>query len=140
MLLLSTNALPRNRSRQFAPAEGYDYHPLMPAPDAENAIEGAGEVSTETTCSICMEEVNTHPDPADGPLLNLNARRSYAVAPCHHLFHTKCLQQWMAVKVSSPVFLELMPDHLPTVQAAAAAALRRHSCTSIPRTHTICNA
>lgn len=72
----------------------------MPTPDAENALGGVGEMPAETTCSICMEEVNTHPDPADGPLLNLNARRSYAVAPCHHLFHTKCLQQWMAVKVS----------------------------------------
>ncbi|CAK9785846.1 hypothetical protein CC85DRAFT_287654 [Cutaneotrichosporon oleaginosum] len=95
--------------KRFAPAEGYDYHPLLPAPDAENAVEGAGEVPAETTCSICMEEVNTHPDPADGPLLSLNARRSYAVAPCHHLFHTKCLQQWMALKTICPLCKRPLP-------------------------------
>ncbi|BEJ11489.1 hypothetical protein CspHIS471_0109110 [Cutaneotrichosporon sp. HIS471] len=95
--------------KRFAPAEGYDYHPLLPVPDAENALEGRGEIPAETTCSICMEEVNTHPDPADGPLLNLNARRSYAVAPCHHLFHTKCLQQWMAVKTICPLCKRPLP-------------------------------
>lgn len=63
-----------------------------------------------------MEDVNVHPagvgvPPAEGDeagpsgapsasaLLAINARRAYAVAPCHHLFHTKCLQQWMTIKV-----------------------------------------
>jgi hypothetical protein len=96
---------------RFAPVAGYDYHPLLPTPDAENALEGggAGELPAETTCSICMEDVDTYPDPADGPLLNLNARRNYAVAPCHHLFHTKCLQQWMAVKTICPLCKRPLP-------------------------------
>lgn len=34
----------------------------------------------------------------------------------------------------------LTADHLPTVQAAAAAALSSVAVVRIPRTHTICNA
>lgn len=47
-----------------------------------------------------MEEVDTSPGPSSEVLLGMNRRRSYAVAPCHHLFHTKCLAQWLAIKVS----------------------------------------
>ena len=47
-----------------------------------------------------MEPVDTRPGPSGEVLLGINPRRAYALAPCHHLFHTKCLTQWMAVKVS----------------------------------------
>jgi hypothetical protein len=59
-------------------------------------------MDTETTCSICMEEVDLHPSSGSDAqaLLGLNGRRQYALAPCHHLFHTKCLSQWLAIKVS----------------------------------------
>lgn len=53
----------------------------------------------EKTCSICMEEVDTSAGPSSEVLLGMSRRRSYAVAPCHHLFHTKCLAQWLAIKV-----------------------------------------
>jgi hypothetical protein len=46
-----------------------------------------------------MEEVDTSAGPSSEVLLGMNRRRSYAVAPCHHLFHTKCLAQWLAIKV-----------------------------------------
>ena len=84
---------------QLAPPETYNYHPLLPPADPENPAD----TSLETTCSICMEEVNIHPQSGAGgageALLGIGGR-GYAVAPCHHLFHTKCLSQWMAVKVS----------------------------------------
>lgn len=80
------------------PAESYDYHPLLPPADPENPSPLS---SAEKTCSICMEEVDTHPGTSSEVLLGMKPRRSYALAPCHHLFHTKCLQQWLAIKVSA---------------------------------------
>lgn len=81
---------------QFKPSESYNYHPLLPPVDAENPSTD----SSEKTCSICMEEVDTRPGPTSEVLLGINPRRAYALAPCHHLFHTKCLAQWLAIKVS----------------------------------------
>jgi len=79
---------------QLAPAESYNYHPLLPPSDPENPPPSA-----EETCSICMDPVDTRPGPSGEVLLGINLRRAYALAPCHHLFHTRCLAQWMAVKV-----------------------------------------
>lgn len=28
-------------------------------------------------------------------------RKSYSLAPCSHLFHTECLEKWLAIKVCS---------------------------------------
>lgn len=90
---------------QLQPADLYNYHPLLPSssdsksssdPDPEAQAELSIE---EKTCSICMEEVDTSAGPSSEVLLGMNRRRSYAVAPCHHLFHTKCLAQWLAIKV-----------------------------------------
>ncbi|KAL1409803.1 hypothetical protein Q8F55_003800 [Vanrija albida] len=98
--------------KSFAPKEAYNYHPILPPADAENA--GGGAFEGGTTCSICMEEVSTHPsgpstDGSGGALLGLNARASYAVAPCHHLFHTKCLAQWLAIKTICPLCKRSLP-------------------------------
>jgi len=32
------------------------------------------------------------------------AKKNYSLAPCHHLFHTECLEWWLAIKVR-PSFL-----------------------------------
>lgn len=93
------------------PAESYNYHPLLQPPDAESGPLLSGPA--ETTCSICMEEVDVGPHGhgasssaggstapfAGEAILGLGNRRAYALAPCHHLFHTKCLAQWLAIKV-----------------------------------------
>jgi hypothetical protein len=92
--------------KQLQPADSYNYHPLLPSssPDAKVDPEAQAELSIEEkTCSICMEEVDTSPGPSGEVLLGMNRRRSYAVAPCHHLFHTKCLAQWLAIKVSEVI-------------------------------------
>ncbi|WVQ85781.1 hypothetical protein IAT38_007948 [Cryptococcus sp. DSM 104549] len=36
-------------------------------------------------------------------------RRSYAVAPCGHVFHTKCLAQWMGIKTICPLCKRSLP-------------------------------
>jgi hypothetical protein len=85
----------------MAPAESYNYHPLLPPSDPENPISK----EDERTCSICMEEVDVRPGPSGEVLLGMNPRRGYALAPCHHLFHTRCLSQWLAIKVSRKILL-----------------------------------
>lgn len=84
--------------KQFQPAESYNYHPAMPPADPENPAD-----ESEKTCSICMEEVDTKPGPSGEVLLGMSSRRAYALAPCGHLFHTKCLAQWLGIKVSHDV-------------------------------------
>ena len=88
---------------QLQPADTYNYHPLLPTSSASDDPEAQADQALlveEKTCSICMEEVDTSAGPSSEVLLGMNRRRSYAVAPCHHLFHTKCLAQWLAIKVS----------------------------------------
>jgi hypothetical protein len=62
-----------------------------------------------------MEEVDTSAGPSSEVLLGMSRRRSYAVAPCHHLFHTKCLAQWLAIKVD---LYHLLSSILVNVTAA----------------------
>lgn len=106
---------------KFAPPDAYDYHQPLPMPDPEAPEQDFGN------CSICMEPIvvaqgtsstsDKHPHATESstPLgaaasgvghvgskvMSMNIRRTYALAPCHHLFHTECLSQWLAIKVSS---------------------------------------
>ena len=55
----------------------------MSLPDSENPEYSLGD------CSICMEPIYVQPDSNDEMPARLKAvanRRTYAVAPCHHLF------------------------------------------------------
>ncbi|KAF8586058.1 hypothetical protein K439DRAFT_1409339 [Ramaria rubella] len=84
----------------------YDYHPLIPTPDAEAPKQSLGD------CAICMEPIMVHSESPVGStkgtssqLLSSTAaglRRVYALAPCHHVFHTQCLEQWLAIKNICP--------------------------------------
>ncbi|OBZ78657.1 DSC E3 ubiquitin ligase complex subunit 1 [Grifola frondosa] len=101
----------------------YDYHPPMPLPDPEAPEQTLGD------CAICMDAIQV--DPAlrrrskssdgkeevigfglgsggrrTGGILGVvgasGARKSYSLAPCHHLFHTACLERWLAIKNICP--------------------------------------
>lgn len=108
---------------QFQPADSYNYHPLLDSksssdPDSDPEAQASLSIE-EKTCSICMEEVDTSPGPSSEVLLGMNRKRSYAVAPCHHLFHTKCLAQWLAIKVClCPFYLSSFIDGSLTVNIA----------------------
>lgn len=93
---------------QFVTAKTYDYHPPMGLPDSESPECSLGD------CAICMDAIiidppagekgttnsteATWPGTADGPshgifsILRRNVvgtatmRKSYSLAPCHHLF------------------------------------------------------
>ncbi|KAK8850346.1 hypothetical protein IAR55_004264 [Kwoniella newhampshirensis] len=98
--------------KSLAPPELYNYHPMIPTSDPENPSP-----VKETTCSICMEEVDltsSHPSHSStASTLGVGGlgdkRRSYALAPCGHLFHTKCLTQWMGIKTICPLCKRCLP-------------------------------
>lgn len=71
----------------------YDYHPAIPLPDPEAPEQSLGD------CAICMDAIQIdaafrqRPDEKGeglarrtGALLMQSARKSYSLAPCHHLF------------------------------------------------------
>ncbi|KAA8499438.1 Transmembrane E3 ubiquitin-protein ligase 1 [Porphyridium purpureum] len=85
--------------KRFLP-EKYDYY--RPVSRAEHGAEvtdvecGGGAAFEVVDCVICMVPVN------------LNAR-SCMTAPCHHIFHEDCLQQWMDRKMECPVCRRALP-------------------------------
>ncbi|TRM63296.1 hypothetical protein BD626DRAFT_583688 [Schizophyllum amplum] len=78
----------------------YDYHPPLPT-DVEAAL---GD------CAICMEAIDVHGHGSMGETREdktaigslRSARKEYSLAPCHHLFHTRCLERWLAIKNICP--------------------------------------
>ncbi|KAH9926336.1 uncharacterized protein BXZ73DRAFT_49527 [Epithele typhae] len=107
--------------RRVARAETYDYHPPLPLPDPEAPEQSLGD------CAICMDAIEVddgmrrrRSKSRDGLLGGGGsgaeeragffrsvagkgaARKSYSLAPCHHLFHTACLERWLAIKNICP--------------------------------------
>lgn len=107
--------------KRFVKGKTYDYHPPMPLPDSESPEQSLGD------CAICMDAIlfdtssrrrSKSTDErrdhgivnAGGGLLNAvqmgvgasGARKNYSLAPCHHLFHTECLERWLAIKNICP--------------------------------------
>ncbi|KAH9986100.1 hypothetical protein BJV74DRAFT_545675 [Russula compacta] len=80
--------------RRLADSQGYDYHP--PLPDTEGGPLG--------DCAICMDAIERPPEDASGKSgrRGVRARASYSLAPCAHLFHTECLERWLAIKNICP--------------------------------------
>lgn len=85
---------------QVGSVETYNYHPLIPLPDPEAPEQSLGD------CAICMDAILVDPalrqrpdEKGDGlarrtgSLFVQSARKSYSLAPCHHLFHTACLER-----------------------------------------------
>ncbi|KAI0343001.1 hypothetical protein BDW22DRAFT_1356560 [Trametopsis cervina] len=89
----------------------YNYHPPLPLPDPEAPEQSLGD------CAICMDTIQVDSTLRQRPdeksethslarhttqLWAQSARKSYSLAPCHHLFHTACLERWLAIKNICP--------------------------------------
>ncbi|KAF7308521.1 RING-type domain-containing protein [Mycena chlorophos] len=109
--------------RRYAVVKAYDYHPIMPLPDddPESANQSLGD------CAICMDAIYVDPSRRrkrslddksagrsaaallNGVQIGANARQNYSVAPCHHIFHTECLERWLAIKNICPSCRRALP-------------------------------
>ncbi|KAG6332659.1 hypothetical protein ID866_6427 [Astraeus odoratus] len=90
--------------KRFVKAQRYDYHPPLPANiyDPEVPDQSLGD------CSICMEAIYENDSKqlqqvTGGLLQRVGARKNYSLAPCHHIFHTECLEKWLAIKCRRPL-------------------------------------
>lgn len=63
--------------------------------DESNSSNGTTTTDAPDTqtldCVICYNEID------------INDRSGYMLAPCLHVFHTTCLEQWMEVKMECPI-------------------------------------
>lgn len=99
--------------------EQYNYHPLMSVRDLENGFaldilanmkpHSGGEdlAMCDIDCAICMSTLLIPVLAGEGPGKDRAAYdamlKESMVTPCHHIFHTKCLEDWMVHKLQCPV-------------------------------------
>ncbi|KAL2913603.1 hypothetical protein HK105_206905 [Polyrhizophydium stewartii] len=67
---------------------------------------GGNDRPRNNECAICFAQVQlvTSRDRA-----HASERLNYMVTPCHHIFHTECLERWMEVKLECPVCRSELP-------------------------------
>lgn len=83
-------------------------------------ISGASEgTRNRINGSSCRQNSTTIiEDPDNGPTLDcvicyspidIHNRKKYMLAPCEHIFHRECLEQWMDVKMECPICRTELP-------------------------------
>ncbi|CAO3677518.1 unnamed protein product [Rhizopus stolonifer] len=96
--------------RLFVPSkylpQTYDYHPILSVPDEEETVQQTVSAPPKD-CAICMLPIDTSNNNHSG--LNVLSRANYMMTPCHHLFHTECLERWMRIKLECPVCRSYLP-------------------------------
>ncbi|KAI8983562.1 hypothetical protein BDB01DRAFT_791258 [Pilobolus umbonatus] len=88
----------------------YNYHPLLSSNDEETINDGDhSDINHHANrdCAICMLPIDTLANNHSG--INVLSRASYMVTPCHHIFHTECLEKWMRIKLECPVCRAYLP-------------------------------
>ena len=70
--------------------------------------------STGTTTVVVVEEPPPPPPPTVDCVIcyngiNVSLRKGYMLAPCDHIFHRECLEQWMDVKMECPICRKELP-------------------------------
>ncbi|KAI8374372.1 uncharacterized protein BYT42DRAFT_576128 [Radiomyces spectabilis] len=111
VLLLQDTLGPRFFVPERYLPQTYNYHPLL-NPDDEEALQNEETDRNKSAlrtrdCAICMLPVNISNTGSTG--LRVLGRTQYMVTPCHHLFHTECLEQWMRIKLECPVCRAYLP-------------------------------
>ncbi|KAJ7581470.1 hypothetical protein C8J56DRAFT_960123 [Mycena floridula] len=116
---------------RYAMVKPHDYHPVLPLPDPESAEKSLGDCAicmeaVRPTDSLTRQEKNSEDweakatgtadslekkrkpssvgvmDTTASGLFTAVTRQSYSLSPCHHLFHTDCLERWLQIKTICP--------------------------------------
>jgi len=82
---------PRNRKSSSRNGSD-DSHGVTTIYESHDSSEG-----TSLDCVICYNSINTE------------NKRGYMLAPCDHIFHRDCLEQWMEVKMECPICRMALP-------------------------------
>jgi hypothetical protein len=94
-----------------------DSSPLRATGRARNRIKGSKANRSE--CGMTTETLSTTPCNPPSPSfdcvicyseIEVRNRRGYMLAPCDHLFHRECLEQWMEVKMECPICRHNLPS------------------------------
>ncbi|KDR80565.1 hypothetical protein GALMADRAFT_61277 [Galerina marginata CBS 339.88] len=116
--------------QRFTHAKPHDYHPLMQPPDTEAPDQSLGDcaicmdaITVDPLLRRRSKSLDTRDEWDDkggrsgfrmgksvGSVFNAmqmgvgatSARKNYSLAPCSHLFHTECLEKWLAIKNICP--------------------------------------
>lgn len=76
---------PRNRKSSSRNGSD-DSHGVTTIYESHDSSEGSS-----LDCVICYNGIN------------IENKRGYMLAPCDHIFHRDCLEQWMEVKMECPI-------------------------------------
>ncbi|KAI9209146.1 uncharacterized protein BJ171DRAFT_488636 [Polychytrium aggregatum] len=72
--------------------------------------EGHGHpVLKNGDCAICFLPVDYTSSPGKPLSTRMTTRLNYMLTPCHHIYHTDCLERWMEVKLECPVCRTPLP-------------------------------
>ncbi|CAO0795418.1 unnamed protein product [Mucor circinelloides] len=97
--------------RFFVPSrylpQTYNYHPILSVDDEETSEDPTGKSQQPKDCAICMLPIDTNHHGHSS--LNVLSRTNYMITPCHHMFHTECLEKWMRIKLECPVCRAYLP-------------------------------
>lgn len=86
--------------------------------NAEDLTHGvpSGIVTCKVGCTICMTDIElpiiVHRDQkSNGGVRSIDKVKAqqYMITPCHHIFHSECLEDWMKYKLQCPVCRSSLP-------------------------------
>ena len=106
----------RGAPNEIRPVIASDKSPLRANGGARNRLKGSRATRAES--SMTTETCTTPPNPPCPSFdcvicyssIDIRNRMGYMLAPCDHLFHRECLEQWMEVKLECPICRENLPS------------------------------
>lgn len=112
--------LPKPQNSHTTTLGSTDYHEDSESRPNQPLLESHSEQETLrpcVDCAICMMPVELIITPRDGPATSqittspalILARRRYMVTPCHHVFHTECMERWMRSRLQCPICRNPLP-------------------------------